>query len=54
MQTLREFVVDYIDWRGRRDTLFCHASDEVRARAHAFWTLGDLIEIHSIQEYTDG
>lgn len=49
----KDFVVDYTDWHGRRDTLFCHAANEARARAWAYWTLGDLIEIHSVQEYTD-
>lgn len=49
----KEFVIDYTDWHGRRDTLFCRADDEVHARAFAYQTLGDLIDIHSIQEYTD-
>ena len=47
----REFIVDFIDWRGQRDTLFCHARDEVHARAFAYWTLGDLIDIISVEEF---
>jgi len=47
----REFIVDFVDWRGQRDTFFCRAEDE--ARAKAFWALGDLIDILSVQEYTD-
>ena len=50
---LKEFVVDYTDWRGHRDTLLCYAGDEVRARAQAYWILGDLIEIHSLVACAD-
>lgn len=49
----KEFIVDFIDWRGQRDTFFCGASDEYEARAQAFRALGDLIDILSVQEYTD-
>lgn len=49
----REFIVYFVDWRGQPDTFFCRASDEYEARAEAFWALGDLIDILSVQEYTD-
>ena len=49
----KEFVVDYTDWHGRKDVFFCHARDADHARSFAYWTLSDLIDIHSIQEYTD-
>lgn len=52
-QMTKEFVVDYTDWHGRKDVFFCHARDLDHARRFAYWTLSDLIEIHSIQEYTD-
>ena len=47
----REFIVDFIDWQGRRDTLFCSAVDAVAAREFAYWTLGDLIDIISVKEF---
>ena len=49
----KEFVVDCTDWHGRKDVFFCHARDLDHACSFAYWTLSDLIEIHSIQEYTD-
>ena len=49
----KEFVVDYTDWHGRKDTFFCHAGDDIAARKFAYWTLGELIDIHSIEEIVD-
>ena len=43
------FFIDYTDWRGERDTFWCHASTVESARSQAYWALGDLIEIHSIE-----
>lgn len=43
------FIVVYTDWRGVRDTFFCHASNEIGARAFARWTLGELIDIQNVE-----
>jgi hypothetical protein len=47
----KEFVVEYTDWHGCRGIYFFWARDDVHARSFAYWTLGDLIEIHSLEEY---
>jgi len=43
------FIVVYTDWRGVQDTFFCHATGADQARAFAFWTLGELIDIHTVE-----
>ena len=47
----KEFVIDYTDWHGVRDTFFCHATGADQARAFAYWTLGDLIDIHTVESF---
>lgn len=50
----KEFIVHFTEWAGRKDFFFCHARDEAHARAFAYWTLGDLIDITSVEEFIDG
>ena len=47
----KEFVVDYTDWHGRKDAFFCTAGSIEEAKSFAFWSLGDLIDIHEVSEW---
>ena len=49
----KEFVIVFINWAGLRDTLWCRADDAVAAREDAYRIMGDLIDIISVEEYTD-
>lgn len=46
----KEFVITYTDWSGRLDLFFCRADSVEGARAFAYWTLGDLVDIHCVDE----
>jgi hypothetical protein len=48
-----EFVVTYAEWsRTRQESFFVHARDLDHARSLAYWALGDLIDIVSVEEFT--
>lgn len=46
----KEYIVHFTEGSGRKDFFFCHARDEAQARSITYWTLGDLIEILSVEE----
>ncbi len=47
-----EFVITYTEWsKTRKESFFVYARDAAQARSFAYWTLGDLIDILTVEEW---